>query len=150
MIKILKYFMKTINRFILERLKICSNDDLKTLLIERLKIDKNTKLPKQNFFCIFVDNKYLNPKIKISIDPYIYYHFCLDDLPGIFRDVYIFYYDELVIKKIKGFFDESSFDEIVAWGLLPKEYDNKDRFKQFQDDLINDKIDLDDIEELKV
>ena len=119
---------------------------------ERLKLNKDSKIEStnQNFFCIFVDNKYLNPKIKISIDPYIYYHFCLDDLPGIFRDVYIFYYDELMIKKIKGFFDESSYDEIVAWGLLPKKYDDKKKFKQFRDDLINEKIDLDDIEELKV
>ena len=36
--------MKQIKKFILERLKICSNDDLKTLLTERLKINKDSKL----------------------------------------------------------------------------------------------------------
>ena len=38
--------MKTINNFILERLKICSNIDLKTLLTERLKINSDTKVKK--------------------------------------------------------------------------------------------------------
>ena len=38
--------MKTINNFIIEQLKLCSNNNLKTLLTERLKLDKNQDLPK--------------------------------------------------------------------------------------------------------
>ena len=36
--------MKEINQFIIERLKLCSNDDLKNLLTERLKLNKDTKI----------------------------------------------------------------------------------------------------------
>ena len=35
--------MKSINTYLIERLKLCSNNDLKNLLTERLKLNKDTK-----------------------------------------------------------------------------------------------------------
>jgi len=67
-------------------------------------------------------------------------------LPGPFCEAYIFYYDKLMIKKITGFLDETHYNEIVVCAIMPKKYDNKDKFKKFESDLLYGKITLDDIE----
>ena len=41
--------MKKFNKFIYERLKLCSNDDLKNLLTERLKLNKQTQVFKDMY-----------------------------------------------------------------------------------------------------
>ena len=118
----------------------------KLSILERLNLTKNSKLnsTKPNYFIVFGDKKFATKSI--ILEPYIYYKFDLYNLPGPFIEAYIFYYDELMIKKITGFLNKTHYNEIVGCAIMPKKYDDKDKFKKFESDLLDGKITLDDLE----